>query len=64
MPEGTDRYPIKVTRTRCATLLREGLLKWFDGAFGDQLDHMRAKWNSSWDWSLTGKFRRLATSLS
>ena len=61
---GTETCRITLTRTRKSLLVREGLLMWFDDALGDQADHMRAKWTKRWDWSLAGKFRRHAVSLS
>ena len=61
---GTDRCRVMLTRTRASLLVREGLMMWFDDALGDQTDHIRASWNNRWDWSMAGKFRRHAVSLS
>ncbi len=50
----TNRCRVTLARNRRSVLVREGLLMWFDDALGDQVDHIRAKWNDKWNWSMSG----------
>lgn len=64
--EDQEKGGCKVTikETRSALLPRFGLNLWFDDYLGDYTDHLRAAMTGKRDWSLAGRYRRKAVSLS